>query len=70
MQVQDFKRLQRTLAEGLAEHNETNAGMDLVLFDDAVRHVCRVVRIISNPGGHALLVGVGGSGEGARQVGM
>lgn len=62
MQVQDIKRLQRTLAEGLAEYNETNPGMDLVLFDDAVRHVCRIARIIFNPGGHALLVGVGGSG--------
>ena len=26
-QVADFKRLQRTLAEGLAEYNETNAGV-------------------------------------------
>ncbi|EFN60095.1 hypothetical protein CHLNCDRAFT_133411 [Chlorella variabilis] len=58
-----WKRLQRTLAEGLAEYNETNAVMDLVLFDDAIRHVCRISRIISSPGGHALLVGVGGSGK-------
>ena len=34
--------------QALDEYNETNAVMDLVLFEDAMKHVCRISRIISS----------------------
>ena len=51
------------LHEALREYNSVNPIMDLVLFEDAMCHVCRICRIVSADGGHALLVGVGGSGK-------
>lgn len=55
--------LRTTLESSLDEYNEINAAMNLVLFDDAVLHVARIIRIVKQTGGHALLVGVGGSGK-------
>lgn len=51
------------LKGALNEYNELNPAMDLVLFDDAMHHVCRISRVLNNRAGHALAVGVGGSGK-------
>ncbi|XP_033960741.1 dynein axonemal heavy chain 11 [Pseudochaenichthys georgianus] len=62
-QASDWEKLQKTLADALEHYNELNAVMDLVLFEEAIQHVCRISRILEAPYGNALLVGVGGSGK-------
>lgn len=52
--------------QGLAEQYNTDFPanrMDLVLFDDALRHLITVSRILGMPRGNMLFVGVGGSGK-------
>jgi len=61
--VHSMSKMNHILEDALKEYNDTNATMDLVLFEDAMKHIARIVRVIMNTGGHALLVGVGGSGK-------
>ena len=62
-QFSSIDQLSERLQDALRDYNDTNPVMDLVLFEDAMKHVCRITRIVSADGGHALLVGVGGSGK-------
>ena len=61
--AKSINKMSLVLEDALREYNETNATMDLVLFEDAMKHIARIVRVVMNSGGHALLVGVGGSGK-------
>ena len=54
--------LKNALDDQLRQYNEQYARMNLVLFDDALKHITRICRIVDLPCGNALLVGVGGSG--------
>jgi dynein heavy chain len=64
-EVVDFPKLKMFLEEKLEDYNNEpkTLPMDLVLFYDAICHVTRIHRVLSNPRGHMVLVGVGGSGR-------
>jgi dynein heavy chain len=62
-QFPSTEALSKMLNFALSEYNDVNAVMPLVLFEDAMKHACKISRIIAADTGHALLVGVGGSGK-------
>ncbi|XP_070559445.1 dynein axonemal heavy chain 12-like isoform X2 [Ptychodera flava] len=59
--IDDFYRVVETQ---LDEYNQTHKTvMNLVIFRYVLEHLSRISRVIKQPGGNALLVGVGGSGR-------
>ncbi|KAE8298053.1 Dynein heavy chain 1 [Larimichthys crocea] len=62
--IQDKERLMKVMEECMDDYNQnTTTKMKLVLFMDAIEHVCRISRVLRQPLGNALLLGVGGSGR-------
>ena len=63
-EVQDLGAFSDVLNERLEVYNVTYpTQMHLVFFADAIAHVSRICRVLGQPRGNALLVGVGGSGR-------
>ena len=64
VEVTDQKKLLETVEEYLRDYNANPKNqMHLVLFLYAAEHICRISRVIKQPYGNGLLVGVGGSGR-------
>ncbi|XP_037954213.1 dynein beta chain, ciliary [Teleopsis dalmanni] len=63
MSISDWDRLNKLLVEAQERYNDFVGAMNLVLFEDAMSHVCRISRIVESTRGYALLIGVGGSGK-------
>ncbi|XP_048373762.1 dynein axonemal heavy chain 2 [Sphaerodactylus townsendi] len=61
----DMTVLKAEMERALGDYNRTPGvvPMRLVLFRDAIEHITRIVRVISQPRGNMLLVGIGGSGR-------
>ena len=64
-EVTDFPKLEQRCSDKLEDYNlePKLLSMDLVLFKDAIRHICRIHRSLRLPRGSMMLVGVGGVGR-------
>lgn len=63
-EVMNITSVSGVIKSKLDDYNMVSkAPMNLVIFRFAVEHVSRISRILKQPAGHGLLVGVGGSGR-------
>ena len=63
-EVADSKTLLSVLEEYLLDYNgQSKRPMNLAVFLFAAEHISRICRVLKQPGGHMLAVGVGGSGR-------
>jgi dynein heavy chain len=64
-EVVDYKKMRQVVEERLEDYNMEPKflSMDLAMFRDAIMHVARIHRVLVQPRGNTMLVGVGGSGR-------
>jgi dynein heavy chain len=63
MDVGTYEAVKVAFERVLKKYNEKNKVMNLVLFENALEHLCRLERVMQMPRGNLMLVGVGGSGK-------
>ncbi|XP_033612844.1 dynein heavy chain 1, axonemal isoform X2 [Fukomys damarensis] len=62
--ITNEKKMMQVIEEYMEDYNQINtAKLRLVLFMDAMSHICRISRTLRQALGNALLLGVGGSGR-------
>lgn len=62
--INDHVAMLKKIEEYLEDYNgQSKLPMKLIMFLDACDHVSRICRILRQPQGNALLLGVGGSGR-------
>ena len=64
-EVASIDKLKLFMERKLEEYNSEPSfvQVDLVLFYDAIDHICRITRVLRQPNGNVFLIGVGGSGR-------
>ena len=64
-EVTSYPKIRSLVEEKLEDYNMEPKliSMDLAMFKDAVMHVCRIHRVLIQPRGNIMLIGVGGSGR-------
>lgn len=65
-EIKEVKKLIRVLEDRMDDHNcdvKNKTKLNLVFFDDAIEHILRVARVLRQPRGNLMLIGVGGSGK-------
>ncbi|CAD8148668.1 unnamed protein product [Paramecium octaurelia] len=64
VELDDNNKVMEVLNEYISEFNDfyPKLKLNVVLFEDAIEFICKINRIISQPFGNALLIGLGGTG--------